>query len=234
MRFRAIGRVHPERAALTFNTIKWGRPGREVLVSCTYSQIYAVIDHPGVDGADSAHHSIEHAAHSIVSAAGFLKGCSYATEIIQLIDDQDQSYIFGVQHPEVAYDVPQEILNQRFEELTILIQKDIFLRFAIGDYTNAITDYTGGAMLCFRALESLAKSIGKTGVADTKWEPMHKALGTSKKLIQDKIGCFAKPERHGNWAEVRTNSDQRTIMLTYTRDVISKYIEYALDLNKHQ
>ncbi|MCS3472443.1 hypothetical protein M2401_006207 [Pseudomonas sp. JUb42] len=199
-------------------------------MSCDCSQIYAVIDRADVNDVDSAHHSIEHVAHAVVSAAGFLFGCSYSTEIAQVINDSDQTCFYGVQDLDVAFKESNEQLTQKFNELTELVRKDIYLRFAISDYTTAITDHVGGPMLCYRALESLAKSLGNTGIDDTDWRPMHKALGTTKDTIVNMVGQYAAPVRHGNWIEVGSDRDQRRAMLLFTRDVLAKYIEYSRNM----
>ena len=57
---------------------------------------------------------------------------------------------------------------------------------------------------------------------------MHTALGTTRELIEQNIQDFADAARHGNWNEApSTNSAQRWKMLSVSRDILVKYMDYA-------
>lgn len=232
MKFIAIGRVHPERAAVDIKEIVWEFEGSKISVSCMCSQLFVVIDDPRVVDCLSAHGTAEHLAQVFLSSLGFLLGCGYKAEITQIIDEGNNSIVVGVQRPEVRFDVADDAFNAMFDEVIGLVRKDLYLRFAILDYTSAIVDKVGGAMFCYRAIESLAKSISKGGPVNTNWTPMHEALSTSKDIIEEAITSFAKPVRHGNWAEFKSmTEEQRVNMLRLTREIITKYIVFRSGLS---
>lgn len=228
MKFIATGRVHPERADVHFKEVKWELGESKISVSCVSSQLFAVIDDPRVSDYLSAHGTAEHVAQIFLSSLGFLLGCGYKAEITQVIDADQNSIVVGVQEELVRFDVGGETFGTMFLEVLQLARNDLFLRFAIQDYTNAITDNLGCAMLCYRSIESLAKSISGGGTSNTDWAPMHKALGTNKDMIENTITTFAKPIRHGNWSELTPmTSEQRVNVLQLTRSIISHYIDFS-------
>lgn len=228
MKFFAIGRVYPERADVNISKIEWEKEGSKISVFCRSSQLFVVLDDPRVAESSSAHATAEHVCQVFVSALGFVLGCAYKVEITQVVDEDFETIVVGVQQPEVSFGLKDEAVGDMFAPLLERSRHDLFLRFAIHDYTSAIVDKLGCAMLCYRAVESLAKSLSGGGTGNTNWSPMHSKLGTTKDEIEGTITVFAKPIRHGNWAELKPMSIQeRMNALLLTRSIIVRYLDYS-------
>lgn len=228
MRFIATGLVHPERAAVDIPLQTWNNENGKVSVSCVKSQLFVVLEDTRVDGYRSAQVTAEHIAQLFVSSVGFLLGCSYKVEITQIIDEENNSYVCSVQRPELVFDVEHHVRDNLFVELTILMRDDLYLRFAIQDYTHAITDHIGGSVLCYRAIESLKKSLNGGAEKNTGWPVLHKALDTTESDINEIVLRFSKGLRHGNWAPfVSMSHEERSKMLEFTKQLITKYIIYS-------
>jgi hypothetical protein len=228
MKYIATGRVHPERACVRFDKVVWQHDDSMISVECGASQLLVVIEDPRVNDYRSAHGTAEHIAQTLLSVLGFVLGCGYKAEITQVVLEGDNLVVVGVGQEELKFDVPDELRNSMQLETVALVRKDLYLRFALLDYCNALVDATGCAFLCQRSVESLAKSISKADSGNTDWKPMHAALHTDKKTIDLHITDFAKPVRHGNWAEFKPmTNEQRVGALKLTKELITRYIVYV-------
>src|SRR2546426_464854 len=97
MRVFMIGRIHPERADVSFPVHTWERDeGESVTVTCESSQVVVRADLPGVDDHVTAFITAEQVVQAVVSAFGFALGTGYSVELIQVLEEKDKTYVFGV------------------------------------------------------------------------------------------------------------------------------------------
>jgi len=228
MKYIATGRVHPERADVTFGPVRWHIPARgSVAASCESSQLTVSLDLPEIDGFISAYIVAEQFAYIAVGALGFALGTGYSCELIQVIEEGGAPHVFGVRPsygPEKAtlgFADHQTTLQEAFS----LATKDVYFRLALRDYLRAITDAQDCATYCYRAIESLKTSLA-SAAGDRSWSHMHSALGTDEDTITKLVKDFADPIRHGNWTNARASSvEDRWQMLKLTRDILFRYLE---------
>lgn len=227
MKFIVTGRVHPERADISFSRVEMTlRDGGIAVASCDSSQITVVLNVPTLDGWVSAMIVAEDIATIMVGALGFSLGSGYWVELIQATEEDGAPHVFGVRPAgpapgeTLSIDPQIEVFNRAFR----LSGQNVFFRLAIRDYLQAITDVTDCATYCYRAIESIkAAFVFKSGV--DRWEDMHEALGTDRDAITTTIKQFADPIRHGNWINAKpTTSLIRWTMLALTRDTLLKYL----------
>jgi hypothetical protein len=229
MKYIVTGRVHPERADISFSRVQLELSnGGTATANCDASQITVTIDIPSLDGWISAMIVADDIANIIVGALGFSLGSGYSVELIQVTEEDGTPHVFGVR-PEgkkagetLAIEPYVDIFNRAFR----LAGRNIFFRLALRDYLQAITDVTDCATYCYRAVESIkAAFVQKTGM--DQWDDMHAALGTDRSAITSTIKQFADPIRHGNWVNAKpTDKYMRWDMLELTRNILIKYLNY--------
>jgi hypothetical protein len=222
MKYLAIGRIHPERTYVSFGPVHW-RLGNsnQVTAYSDSAQLSVALDVAELTDVASAHIAAEHFAHIAASSLGFSLGSAYAVEITQVFDEKQTPHVFGVRHQELMYEPHLAIFKRAIVQAT----EDIFFRLALRDYVRAIADTTDCATYCYRAIEAIKSSfIFRT--KEEGWAPMHAALGTDRKAIEDTIKSYADPIRHGNWISAKsTNGGIRTAMLKLTRNVLESYLD---------
>lgn len=229
MRYVVTGRVHPERADISFSQIQWQlHGGGTATASCESSQITLVLDAPSIDGWITAFVAGEQLAGIVVGALGFALGSSYSLELIQVIEDDGTPHVFGVRP---TGSTPTETLGFKphlpiFNRAFRLANRDIFFRLALRDFLRAITETLDCASYCYRSIESIKSSfVAKTGT--DRWDDMHAALGTDRNSITTIVKDYADPVRHGNWVNAKaTTSADRWKMLDLTRNVLAKYLDH--------
>ena len=231
MRYVVTGRVHPERADISFSTVEWQIPndGR-VIAHCDSSQITICLELSSIDGWATAYIAAEHFAIIIVGAVGFSLGSGYSVELIQVTEESGIPQVFGVRPsgatPEqtLGFDPNGPVFNRAFQ----LANRNIFFRLAVRDFLRAINDPTDCATYCFRAIEGIKSAfISKTG--KDRWDDMHAALGTDRATIDSTIKDFADPVRHGNWVDAKsTDGETRWKMLLLTRNILLSYLNHEL------
>lgn len=230
MKFLVTGRVHPERADVSFGRVELQlNGGGRAIAACEASQITVALDVPHLDGWISANIMAGDIANILVGALGFSLGSGYSTEIVQVTEEDGTPHVFGVRP---SGDSPGETLAVEpqlpvFNRAFRLSGRDVFFRLALRDYLRALTDVTDCAMYCYRAIESIKSAfVSKTGF--DRWDDMHTALGTDRALITSTVKNFADTVRHGNWVNAApTNKFERWKMLSLTRDILVKYLDYA-------
>ncbi|ASJ96509.1 hypothetical protein [Shewanella marisflavi] len=222
MKFYISGKVLPERAAVYFSEIKMDMQKHGCMrISCDAGQLNAIFDTPNNDIV-SAKLTVEHNAQLIVSALGFSLNCGYSVEVINVFssEETDRSTVFGVK-ADTENDFDQ---NKVFNAALFFSTKNVYFRMALRDYMRAINDSMDCAFYCYRALEAITKSYS-IGQGSQGWLDLHKDLDTNREDVDNKITRFASPIRHGRWAEAQsTTSAQRLEMLTYTQDVLLKFL----------
>jgi hypothetical protein len=229
MRYVVTGRVHPERANISFSRIEWQIQGDgRAIASCDASQITVVLEFQSIDGWTSAFIAAEQLAHIMVCSLGFSLGSGYSVELIQVTEEDGTPHVFGVRpkgsapDQTLGFEPYGPVLNRAFQ----LANRNIFFRLALRDYLRAINDMADCATYCFRAIESIKSSfVSKTGV--DRWDDMHRALGTDRASITATVKDFAVPIRHGNWVNAKsTDGVTRWKMLQLTRDILIKYLDH--------
>lgn len=222
-RFVVTGRVHPERTDVHFNPVVWQfSGGGTASISCDASQLTVLLDDmPSIDGFIAAHIAAEQFSQAVVGALGFALGTGYTVEMIQVVEETGKAWVIGTRPPGLGYESHDPI----FVRARNMAHRDVYFRFALRDYMQAITEVFDCAVLCFRAIEGLRSSFGSDKQGG--WSAMHAALGTSRAEIDTRIKLFADASRHANWNDFRTSSaEDRFKMLELTRDVLMKYLEY--------
>ena len=228
MRYLVTGRVHPERADVNISpmtSIVDG--GGTIFLVCESSQLtVAIQDVAPIDGYKSAFILAEGWASTALAALGFSLGTGYSVELIQVVEEDGKTHVFGTRPGNLHFDDRGSI----FLSAVKLAGHDLFFRYAIQDYVRAIRDSTDCAFYCYRAIEGISSAFefihpGKG------WPEMHAALGTSRPAIESKVKAFADPVRHGNWPTMpTTTSAQRNEMLELTKDVLSRYLSWRAAL----
>lgn len=230
MKYFVTGRVHPERANVSFARVELRLQGGGTAVTyCDSSQITVALDVQQIDGWISANIVASDVANILVGSLGFALGSGYSVEIVQVSEEDGTPHVFGVRP---TGDTPDQTLavepsNVAFQRALHLSGKDIFFRLAVQDYLRAITDVTDCAMYCYRSIEAI-KSAFVLSTGNDRWDEMHAALGTDRTAITATVKVFADPVRHGNWLGAKpTNAVERWQMLSLTRDVLVRYLDYA-------
>jgi hypothetical protein len=231
MKCIVTGRVHPERANISFGVVQGAtESGGTLSASCDASQITVSVDLPDLDGWISAHIQAEDFAGIAVGALGFSLGTGYWVELIQVTEEDGTPHVFGVRP---TGELPGETLAVQPEEHGFaralrLSGRDVFFRIAVRDYLRAVRETSDCAAYCYRAIEGIKSSfVLKSG--NDRWDEMHAALATDKSSITTTVKAFADAVRHGNWVNAKsTNSLQRWQMLKLTKEILEKY----LDLNE--
>ena len=230
MKYIVTGRVHPERADISFSKIIWEvSDDGSVAAECDASQITLKLKLASIDGWNTAFVRAEQFANIIVGALGFSLGSGYSVELIQVTEEDGTPHVFGVRpvgptpDQTLGFAPHLPILNRVLH----LSNKDVFFRLALQDYLRAYTAIIDCATYCYRAIEGIKSSfVFKTG--NNSWDEMHSALGTDKQTIEETIKIFADPVRHGNWVNAKdTDGVMRWKMLVLTRDILLKYLDYA-------
>ncbi len=223
MKYMVTGRVHPERADVSFSQQIWQTANSgSVTISCDSSQLTVLVDLPDIDGYVAAFIVAEHVAQSVVSSLGFALGTGYTVELIQLIEETGESHVFGARPDGLHFETSLTIFASTLD----LIKQNLFFRLALRDYMHALTETVDCAFYCYRAIEAIKSSFDpKQG--GKSWSKMHLVLGTSEDEIRRIVQDFAAPVRHGNWSGTHTTtSAQRYAMLKLTRDILAKFVTY--------
>lgn len=229
MNYLCTGRIHPERANVSFARIELQLSNDcRAIASCDSSQLTVALDHPSLDGWIAAQIVAEEIGNLFIGALGFALGSGYRVEMLQVTEADGTAHVFGVRpigdppRTSLAVEPDQESFNRAVR----LSGRDVFFRLAVRDYLRAMTDVSDCATYCYRAIEGLksafAHKTGKDG-----WLEMHATLGTNKDEITSTVKLFADPVRHGNWVSLKyTDRHQRWAMLCVTRDILVKYLEF--------
>ncbi len=229
MKYVATGRIHPERADISFGPIVWRISEQErVKASCASSQVTILLELATIDGYITAHLAAEQFAHIVVGALGFSLGSGYSVELIQITEEDGTPHVFGVrptcptQGETPGFSPHNDVFNQAFT----LANRDVFFRMALRDYLRAINNPVDCGAYCYRSIEAIKSSFSARS-RDNGWAAMHASLGTDRSTIESTVKAFADPVRHGNWVGAKpSNTLQRWNMLKLTRDILFKYLEH--------
>lgn len=230
MKYIIHARVTPERTAVSlFTPHVWQNENAKFTVECDASQLIIRAEYSVDPGWLHALITAEHVAASIISAFGFANGCGYGVELVSIVPEEGQSLVIGVKPGNLEF----ADIDRAFLESSTLIKKDVYLRLALVDYTQAITQPIDCAHYCNRVIEALRSGIGmhlgltQGGNEGQLWLKFHEVLATNKAEIVATIKSFADPVRHGNWANLKpTTSEQRMSMLKLTKSILGSYIDW--------
>ena len=230
MKYVCTGRVHPERANVSFGRVEMKvEGGWNAVASCDASQVTVVLDDPPVDGWIAAHIMAEDVANIVVGALGFSLGSGYSVELLQVTEQDGTPHVFGVRP---GGEKPGQTLGMdphisAFDRAIRLSGRDVFFRLALRDYLRAITEVKDCATYCYRAIEGIKSAFVFKREIDS-WDEMHSTLGTDRTVITNTVKQYADAVRHGNWIrEKPTTKMERWRMLCLTRDILVKYMDYA-------
>src|SRR5688572_22455984 len=97
MRYIATGRVHPERADISFSRIQWTVGANDRVVTfCDSSQLTVVLHIARITDVRSAYIAATHFSYMVVAALGFSLGCGYSVEIVQVTAEDGTPAVMGV------------------------------------------------------------------------------------------------------------------------------------------
>jgi len=235
--YNFFGIVHPERANVTISRIgmilnlpEVGIVDVEVSSTITCSQIsVSAYSLTKIEDVPSLKNYIEDAIRIEVDVLGYLNGCGYSIEIIQMIDSLGSPpVIFGVDIP-ILRPALESDFTLAFSEIIDLFRdyKSDALRRSLADFREAIRNPKDTAFFCFRSIESLRHFfISEKNAKDKKqsWECLREELGIEKSEIEA-IQVFADPIRHGDTRYI--SGAQRAEVYTITKAMIEKFIAYA-------
>ena len=134
MKYIATGRIHPERADISFGSIAWAIPDQgKVVARCESSQVTISLDLATIDGYVSAYLAAEQLAHIAVGALGFSLGSGYSLELIQITEEDGTPHVFGVRPTGTT---PSETLGfvpheEVFSQAFALANRDLYFRLAL-------------------------------------------------------------------------------------------------------
>lgn len=225
MRYHFTWRVFPERCAVDIWKFSLKTEFGEIHFQCVSSQINIIFDNTSLEYYD-AYLLIKTYSQTVVDSLGFRLGCSYKSEIINEQFSNSEIFVYGVQIEEL--NLSNYISFDKILELTL---SDIYLRFSLNDYLNAINSEVECPFLCYRSIETI-KSSFDPNKWEKWWNTMHSNLWTQKKDIL-KIKKFADPIRHWTYSKFKsTTTVQRIDFLKITQAVILKYVEHISKLRK--
>jgi len=230
MKYIITGRVQPERAEVSFSRIELNTPkGGTVAISCTASQLTVVLNEPSTEDYGAAIFEANIAASMVVGAAGFSLGSAYSPDLIQVIGEEGEPYVFGVrpgnpvdQNETLAFADHQDVFNRALR----LAAKDAFFRLALRDYLQGINEVVDCVTYCYRAIEGIKSSFASISGKTKDWGPMHAALGTDAASITALFKKHGDPARHGNWGEMEDiDAVTKWKMLSMTRHILKLYLD---------
>jgi hypothetical protein len=234
-RYTFTGVIHPERAAVSVSTTGWnlhgptaGIDGR-LAVTIAVSQVTALFESDTeVSDLATLRNHVSDAIRIAVDAVGFLNGCGYDVEIVQLVPPEGNvPIVFGVDIPALQTN-PAE-LSRRFTELIELFgeSRSSHLQRCLADLREAIRSPKDTGFFCYRGIESLRQFfVLELGVKGDKesWETLRKALGIDRAPI-DYVKEFADPVRHGKSKPI--SDAERAEVFRRTWEVVGRFIEFA-------
>ncbi len=247
-----IGRVHPERANLTFS----GLPeipirlvglgiNASLLITIDRSQISVEFKSDSYiqpDWAFEIRNYVEENVSTLVDSIGFFEGCSYQVEITQCIMPGIRPIIFGrgesalrgiMQISSFPPKGEQESLN--FIKSVELAINDNYLNLAIADCRRAIQTPHYTTMYCFKALENI-RVYFQSDKENANDAERKKAFQTLEKKLNIKNHSIPKMQqkggapRHGMVGY--TSGEVREKYMTFTWKVIERYIVFRLSGDK--
>ncbi len=245
-----VGRVHPERANLTFSglpaiTIRLVglRINATLLISIDRSQISVEFKsdsdiHP--DWVFEIRNYVEENVSTLVDSIGFFEGCSYQVEMTQCImPGIPRPIIFG--RGERALSGIMQILSfppkGKHESLNFiksveLAINDNCLNLAIADCRRAIQTPHYTTMYCFKALENI-RVFFQSDKENANDAERKKAFQTLEEKLNIKNNSIPKMQqkggapRHGMVGY--TSGEDREKYLIFTWKVIERYIIFRLN-----
>lgn len=234
-RYIFTGVIHPERAAVNVSTTGWTLQGAaadisgQLTVSIAVSQLLAVFDSEteAFDLSTLKNH-VTDAVRVVVDAVGYLNGCGYVVEIVQLVGPTtNQPIVFGVDIPALRptdpdLSAPLTQMMQIFED-----PRGSYLQRCLADLREAIRSPKDTAFFCYRGIESLRQFfvLGENIPSDkASWERFRAALGVDRATV-DYVKEFADPVRHG--ASKPISDAERAEVFRKTWSVVARFIDFA-------
>ena len=111
---------------------------------------------------------------------------------------------------------------------------DKVLGLVFSDFRRSIKYPDVTAMFCLRSLETIRReyfddnSINHDNKRDKNgWTTMSEALNVTRSSVYEEMRALAEKNRHGIYPTITYN--QREGMMNFTRDAISKFINWRLN-----
>ncbi|WP_156930160.1 hypothetical protein [Pseudomonas sp. MOIL14HWK12:I2] len=229
MKYVFTGVVRPERASISTPKVTNILDSGEVFsLLCHGSQFKVTVESEKLDGYFAAKILAQNFASTVIVSLGFARGISLSVEILQYTAEDDE-FFFGADpiRPSVSDSLGYENELAEFGRALDLACADVFFRFALRDYSQALINETDCATYCYRAIESIRCAFDFETGREKNWRAMHDALGTDREEIRLKVKEYSDPVRHGNWLGAKeTNTEIRWKMFELTRDVLGRYLTY--------
>ena len=234
-RYTFTGVVHPERAVVNVSTITWrlDPPAVPIVgkltVTIAVSQVTAVFEAENeVSDLNTLKNYVADAVRVEVDTLGYLNGCGYEVEIVQLIPAEATTpLVFGVGIPALGSDSSE--LPSRFLEIMQVFQdpRGSYLQRCFADLREAIRSPKDTGFFCYRGIEALRQFfVLESGAKGHKnsWDELRQALGVERATI-DYVKDFADPVRHGAAKPIADH--ERAEVFRKTWAVVARFIEFA-------
>jgi hypothetical protein len=234
-RYTFTGVIHPERAAISMSTIPLAvqAPSEDIdgrlYVTIAVSQVTAVFEsEQRVRQLHTLKNHVTDAVRVAVDAFGYLTGCGYGAEIVQVVPAESTNpMVFGVDIPALEYKSPD--LNARFTEVMSLFwdPRGCHLQRCLADLREAIRSPKDTGFFCYRAIEALRQFfVIETNSATDKesWDAFRTTLQVDRASI-DYIKTFADPVRHGAGRAI--SDGERAEVFKKTWSIVGRFIEFA-------
>ncbi|MBI3819992.1 MAG: hypothetical protein HY286_14950 [Planctomycetes bacterium] len=234
-RYVFFGVIHPERAVASVapevffevNNPNDGVKGAlrlRIILSRISAQFFPI---ETVTNIYTLKNEVEANIRSVVDLIGFVEGCGYDVEIIQVLDlANGEATVFGVDIPAIRKLMNDNkiIAGKAFQ----LYNKSggQYLRRCLADLRESIRNPLDTGTFCFRAMECIRQYFVDTFDLDTKasWLKMRESLGIDRDELDFINEQFAKPRRHGEAPDISDQDRARILTIAWTTTM--QFIEY--------
>ena len=245
------GRVHPERAYVTLETIPRCTIETKFADAALVLDAHIVINNAQIlivancqqriEDLETLRIIIESVAQGAVDSFGYIEGRGYDVEISSVIASTGEQWtVFGVEIAAIQASKGDRPVS--FGELyTLLTTRDqsqdetvsfrlMQLRIALGDLREAVRSPKLTAFFCYRAIESLRQCYLGPDERDDEaerrdsWKRMRNELRIDRSWISQ-IQEASTVERHGGHKEM--SGEQRVDLMLHTWKVVDRFIMSA-------
>jgi hypothetical protein len=228
-----FGKVLPERANVTISQIAYrliqpdsGIEG-DLIVSIDLSQVTArFISGEEVVDLLTLRNYVHDAIRVELDILGYMNGCGYELEIIQVADSLgNPPVIFGIGIPVLA----NQNRSIDFVKVMNLFQdnRGNYLRLCLADLREAIREPRDTGFFIYRAIEALMQSFRTDDSRKPKeraWQSLRSELSVSEEDIRS-LEKVATSFRHGDTRYI--GDAEKCELFTIAWNIVDKYIQYA-------
>ena len=226
------GQIHPERYGWGVNPIHDvvvvhhdGAQSR-MRVSIIASQVTVTVHTDSTDSVGDMKNRVSRQVRNLTDSLGFVAGAALNVEILACITPDGQHSVFNTAFPEILDNPVDSSESQRvFNALVRQAGRSRFIRMALSDLKNAISEPLDTCVNSYRAVESIRQEYLPGGTDDgparkQSWSRLREAIGVAQSDL-DWLRELATPRRHG--APIDQPEEQRERALRIARQVVEKH-----------